>query len=115
MRLPRLVFATLFPAAWFLCSLKALPLLWYLPLERRFVFATTVTQLGIDFFGKLLLCGAVAGLGAALTSRLKPGARWGAALAVWPLVLFALALALNVTQLVQRVPVPLPRPAQGPR
>lgn len=101
--------ATGFFAAWFLSSVVPTPLLWYLPLAGRFVFATVVTEVGMDFYGRLLLCLAVGG-GTALLAR-----AWRAApvktLGAWTLTTLALCVALEVTVLARRNPVPLTLPA----
>lgn len=97
-----------FSAAWFLMAVIPTPLLWYLPLSRRFEFATVVTELGMDFYGRLLLALVVAA-GAAWVApalRLKT-------LFVWALTLFALCTALEVTTLSRRHPVPLTPEVRG--
>ncbi len=101
--------ATGFYVAWFLSSVIPTPLLWYLPLARRFVFATVVTELGMDFYGRLLLAFAVALAAAALTRRFKPALR---TLSVWALSTFTLCVVLEVTVLSHRVPTPLPKPTR---
>ena len=97
--------ATGFYAAWFLSSVIATPLLWYLPLSKRFIFATVVTEVGMDLYGRLLLS-LVAGIATALLVRV-----WNTAplktLAAWTLTSLALCVALEVTVLSQRQPVPL--------
>lgn len=101
--------ATGFFAAYFLSSVIPTPLLWYLPLSGRFVFATVVTEVGMDFYGRLLLS-LVGGAAAALLARV-----WRTApvrtLAVWSLSSLALCVALEVIVLSQRNPVPLTLPA----
>jgi hypothetical protein len=102
-------FAVAFAAAWFVAAVVPVPLLWYLPLERRFVLETTVTGLGIDFYGRLLL-GALAGLVGAGAGRVlgRRGAPvWGVYGAVWVGSLVALTVALEIALLWRRIPVPL--------
>jgi hypothetical protein len=101
--------ATGFYVAWFLSSVISTPLLWYLPLERRFVFASVVTELGMDFYGRLLLALVAAALAAGLTRVVKPPLR---TLSVWALSTFALCVVLEVTVLAHRVPTPLPKPVE---
>ena len=101
-----------FYAAWFLSSVIPTPLLWYLPLSGDFVFATIVTELGMDFYGRLLLS-----VGAGAVSALLARA-WRQApistLAVWTLSTLALCVALEVTVLSRRNPVPLVAPVTTP-
>lgn len=101
--------ATGFFAAYFLSSVIPTPLLWYLPLSGRFVVATVVTEVGMDFYGRLLLSVLVGGV-AALLSRAWPTAPVKT-LAAWTLSSLALCVALEVVTLSQRNPVPLTLPA----
>ena len=98
-----------FFAAYFLSSVIPTPLLWYLPLAGRFVFATVVTEVGMDFYGRLLLSVLVGGL-AAMLARVWPTAPVKT-LAAWSLSSLALCVALEVVTLSQRNPVPLTLPA----
>jgi hypothetical protein len=105
-------FAVGFAAAWFVAAVVQIPLLWYLPLERRFVFETTVTSLGIDYYGRLVFCTLAGGL-CALVGRVigRRGAPiWWVYGAVWVSSLVALTFALEVALLWRRVPVPLISP-----
>ena len=54
------VAAVAFWATWFAASALQLPMLWYLPLEHRFVFAAQPAGLAMCMYGQLLLAGAVA-------------------------------------------------------
>ena len=103
--------ATGFFAAYFLSSVIPTPLLWYLPLSGRFVFATVVTDLGMDFYGRLLLCVLVWSAAAAL-SRAWPTAPVKT-LAAWSLSSLALCVALELITLSVRHPVPLTLPIGG--
>ncbi len=94
-----------FYAAWFLSSVVPTPLLWYLPLARRFEFATVATELGMDFYGRLLLSLAVAVLAGVLAGRSRLSLR---TLTVWLVSTGLLCLALELVVLWHRVPVPLP-------
>jgi hypothetical protein len=99
--------ATGFYAAWFLSSVVPLPLVWYLPLARRFEFAPVVPGLAMDFYGRLLLAiavGALAGLVAA-RARLSLGT-----LALWVASTGLLCVLLEGVLLWQRVPAPLQTP-----
>jgi hypothetical protein len=95
-----------FYGAWFLSSVIPTPLLWYLPLARRFEFATVVTELGMDFYGRLLLCLAVGALAGLLAGRLRLAVT---TLAVWAASTGALCVLLELVVLWHRVPVPLPK------
>ena len=54
------VTAVAFWAAWFASSALQLPLLWYLPLERRFVFGHAPDGIAMCVWGQLLLSSVVA-------------------------------------------------------
>jgi hypothetical protein len=101
--------ATAFYATWFLTSVLPTPLPWYLPLTRRFVLATVVTELGMDFYGRLLFALVAAMLVALAARRWAPPLRL---LAAWALSTLALCVALEVTVLSRRVPVPLALPQE---
>ncbi len=101
--------ATGFFVAYFLSSVIPTPLLWYLPLSGRFVFATLVTEVGMDFYGRLLLSVLAGGLCAWL-ARAWPSAPVRT-LAVWSLTSLALCVTLEVVTLSRRNPVPLTLPA----
>jgi len=74
----RLAYGLVFLAS----ALRQWPVLWYLPLERRWIFGTSSEGLGIDWYGRSglsLLAALVAGLFAFWLSRRlsilsKPGA-----------------------------------------
>lgn len=101
--------ATGFFAAYFLSSVIPTPLLWYLPLSGKFVFATVVTEVGMDFYGRLLLSALVGGLGAGL-SRAWPTAPVKT-LAAWLISSLVLCVALEAVTLSRRNPVPLTLPS----
>lgn len=56
-----------FWAAWFASSALQLPLLWYLPVEHRFVFGHNPGGLAMCFWGQLLFSAAIAA-GVAVTT-----------------------------------------------
>ena len=56
------VTAVAFWAAWFASSALQLPLLWYLPVERRFVFGPAPGGIAMCVWGQLLLSSAIAAL-----------------------------------------------------
>ena len=105
-----------FLAADFLVSAVRMPVLWYLPIERRFEFQTFGGGAAMDFYGRLLWC-VLAGLAiAAVASWRLPAldevavGRWERRTIVWLGLMLVLAGALHVTQLVGRNPVPLELP-----
>jgi hypothetical protein len=96
-------------AAWFLAAVIPVPLIWYLPLQHRWAFATVVTTLGMDYYGRLVLACSLGAAGAlvgrSVAARAKP--RWVVHGAIWVATVVGLALVLQVALLAKRHPVPL--------
>ena len=108
--------AVVFLATDFLVTAVRVPVLWYLPLERRFELQTFGAGAEMDFYGKLLWS-LLAGLavGSLCAWRLPPPddqalRRWELRAIAWLGLLLVLTGALHVTQLVGRNPVPLDLP-----
>jgi hypothetical protein len=106
-----LVGATSFYTAYFLSGVIPTPLLWYLPLSGSFVFSTVVTELGMDFYGRLLLSLLVGGATALLAQPWRTAPH--RILAALMLTSLGLCLALELTVLSQRQPVPLLQPMRA--
>jgi hypothetical protein len=107
-------FALAFAASWFLAAITQVPLLWYLPLERRFTFATSVSGVGMDYYGRWLLAlaaGCVGPLAGRWLPRPAP-ARWLTTAAVWIAGVVALTFALELALLVHRHAAPLELPSR---
>jgi hypothetical protein len=97
-----------FFAAFFVSSVVPTPLLWYLPRSGQVVFATAVTELGMDFYGRLLLslgCAVVVGQLANATSRLRLRA-----LIIATVLLFGLCVGFEFVAAAERKAVPLETP-----
>lgn len=97
-----------FYAAWFLTSVTPTPLLWYLPLAHRFELAITVTELGMDLYGRLLVA-LVAGLVSAAPVQWL-ARRNLTTLTAWLLVCLGLCASLELIVLARRNPTPLQAP-----
>jgi len=110
---PWLAFCVAYLAAWFVSTAIPVPLLWHLPVERRFTFVVHPLGLGADFYGRLLLClgaGAVAFvLARAALPKLRPGLI--PLLLVWTCGLLLFTGGLYVYTLASRQPIPAPLPA----
>ncbi len=107
-------FALAFAASWFIAAITRVPLLWYLPLERQFTFATSVSAVGMDYFGRWLLALAAGSVGA-LTGRWLPRpapARWLTHAAVWIASVVTLTFALELALLAHRHAAPLELPSR---
>ncbi len=103
-------------ACYFLSTAVHSPLLWYLPIERRFAFGTYVPGLAADYYGRELLC-VVAGALAFVAARFGFGrgaapsaSRWLRVVTVWSAVLLALTASQYVASLALRHPTPVPLP-----
>jgi hypothetical protein len=100
----------------FLTSVLHLPLLYYQPLERRWLWDRFAQSPAMDLYGHFLWClaGGAGGwaLGWVLLRRLDEGgtARWARRSAGWILSLVLLAAALHIATLVTRSPLPLVPP-----
>ncbi len=114
--LPWAVFCAAYVFTDFLSSAVPMPLLWHLPVERRFTFEVRPLTLGADFYGRVLMCllvgGAAAGVArVALQLRwLRPGPAWLRTMTVWlvGLLLFTSGLYLYSLRVRQPIPAPLP-------
>jgi hypothetical protein len=101
-------------AAYLISTVLPTPLLWHLPVERRFTFEVRPLALGADFYGRLLLS-VVAGAAAwdvarlALRSRQPTRQQLQVALA-WTLSLLCFTAGLYLWTLVARTPIPAPIP-----
>jgi hypothetical protein len=114
--LPWLLFAIGYLSAWFVSTTVPTPLLWHLPLERRFTFEVRPLQLGADFLGRLLLslaAGALCSLGRLALPGLLPQ-RWRPlllrCLTLWATGLLLLTACLYLVLLLHRQPIPAPLP-----
>lgn len=109
-------FAVGYLAAYFLSTALPTPLLWHLPVERRFTFEVRPLALGADFYGRLLLSLASGGLAlliarAALRlSPLESMRRWVFRLFGWALILLLFNAGLYAYTLSSRTPIPAPLP-----
>lgn len=112
-------------AGYFLTATLPIPVLWHLPVERRFAFAVRPLGLGADFYGRVLFalaCGGAAAALAALRARLdaegsprelhgKPRPAWLGTLLAWSVSLLLLGSALHIWTLARRKPIPATLPA----
>jgi hypothetical protein len=109
---PWVAFAIGYLAAWFISSALPVPLLWHLPLERRFTFEVHPLGLAADYYGRLLLCLSIGGLswlaGRLLARRLR--AEWFPGLCVWCLAILLFTAGLNLYVLAGRQPIAAPLP-----
>jgi hypothetical protein len=105
-----------FVALDFLCSVLHLPLFFYEPIQRVWVWGRYVQSPAMDLYGHLLWClvGGALGFAAGWLLFKAPDdastARWARRGTGWLLSLLVLAAALHVTTLAQRHPTPLERP-----
>ena len=110
-------FAAGYLATFFVSTALPTPLLWYLPLERRFAFAVRPMGLAADFYGRVLLSLAVGGLAAFighLLFRRATGARLERALrvlSVWTFALLVFTAAMYIYLLAGRTALPVPLPS----
>jgi hypothetical protein len=109
--------AIAFTIVFALPSFSPTRVLWYYPIERRWVFEAHATGLAMDYYGRLLLAGGAALL--AYAAGWLVGARRGAkqregshgVWAAWVATAVTLSMSLYVWQLVNRQPAPEPLPA----
>jgi hypothetical protein len=94
------------------------PLIWHLPVERRFTFELHPLSLAADFYGRVLLC-AAAGGAALLVARLalrqasRETLRGGLLLFLgWAALLLVFTAGLQISSLARRQPIPAPLPFQ---
>lgn len=120
--LPWALFCVGFVFANFLSAAVPMPLLWHLPVQRRFTFEVRPLALGADFYGRVLLslaAGALAAAAARLAIRrrwLQPRPEWLRGAVVWLVVvlLFTSGLYLYILRARQVIPADLP-PGYIPR
>lgn len=122
--LPAAAFCVVYLAADFLAATLPLPVLWHLPLERRFIFAVRPLGLAADFGGRVLFAAACGCAGAALAAAGAHwqrshapraacdtmGASWLGTLLAWSASLLVLGASLHVWTLARRKPLPAPLP-----
>lgn len=107
---PWAAFAAAYLSAWFVATAVPLPLVWYLPLGRRFLFAAHTPELAVDYYGRVLLC-LLAGAAAALVAQAAARrGRWLSTLLVWSLGLLAFTSSLTIYTLAHRQPIPAALP-----
>lgn len=124
--LPAAAFCFGYFAGDFLDCTLSIPVLWYLPVERRFAFAVRPPGLGADLYGRVLFalaCGCAAAMLAAVGARLGASARRPppgrprpprlGTLLVWSVSLLALDTSLHVWTLARRTPLPATAPEAG--
>ncbi len=100
----------------FLSAAVPMPLLWHLPVQRRFTFEVRPLALGVDFYGRILwslIAGALAAAAAHLAIRrrwLQPRPDWLRGAVVWMVVvlLFTSGLYLYILRARQVIPAALP-------
>lgn len=120
--LPWALFCVAYVFTYFVSTAVPVPLLWHLPVERRFTFEVRPLALGADFYGRVLWCLAAGGLAAAggrlalRGQRLQPRPEWLRTLVIWlaGLLLFTSALSVYVLKARQPIPAALP-PGYVPR
>jgi hypothetical protein len=113
-----LIAVVVFDIAFIWPGWSGIPVLRYLPLARRWIFAPKVTGLAMDWYGRLLFSSVIASIAYGITARRRRAVDdtslrlW----ALWALVATLLTLALQVFQLAPRrgTPEPLP-PGYVPR
>ena len=109
-------FAVGFFFFYFVSTAVPTPLLWHLPLERRFTFEVRPLALGADFYGRVLfsLCsgGAAWAVARLAVGALEPEAlrRWLRLVSLWALSLLVFTAGLYVYLLASRQPIPAPLP-----
>lgn len=114
---PWAVFCVAYVFTYFVSTAVPVPLLWHLPVERRFTFEVRPLALGADFYGRVLLCLVVGGLAAGLAWIMLRGRRvhlrpeWLRGLVVWLVSLLLFTSALSVYVLRARQPIPATLPA----
>lgn len=92
------------------------PVVWYFPVEHRFVMSVHPEGLAADFYGRVALClaaGAVGYVLATVAGRWVPAPRrgwWATTVGVWCLSVAALTAGLYVYLLIGRHAAPAPLP-----
>jgi hypothetical protein len=95
-------------------SFVSVPVLWYLPLLRRWELVLRPDGLAMDWYGRLLLGGLLGAATLLLGSLARRRAPSDSSLRLWmgwAAIATLLALSLQVYQLVSRQPRPEPLPA----
>ena len=101
----------------FLSAAVPMPLLWHLPVERRFTFEVRPLALGVDFYGRVLVSLAAGALLAAAAwvmirrRLLKPRPEWLRGAMVWIVVVLLFTSGLYIYILRARQPIPASLPA----
>ncbi len=115
--LPWALFCVGYLAANFVSVAVPMPLLWHLPVERRFTFEVRPLALGADFYGRVLLslvAGALvaAAAGWAIRRRLLQARPvWLRGTLIWLIVVLLFTSGLYISVLRARQPIPAALPA----
>lgn len=111
--LPWLAFCVAYLASYFASTALPTPLLWHLPLERRFTFEVHPLALGADFYGRLLLCLCLGAVAFVLARAALPRLRSDLIplLLAWTCGLLLFTGGLYIYTLAAREPIPVPLPA----
>ncbi|MFO0727854.1 MAG: hypothetical protein U1E65_29010 [Myxococcota bacterium] len=100
---------TLFALTYAALAIFEVPLLWYLPIDRRFEFGLKPSSLGIDWYGRVLAASLASAVGLGLGGLFRPRSpvilRW-----ILVLSLISAASVFSVAVL-ERSPKPEPLPS----